>query len=106
DHGVNAVCRRPHFWPEILRGFQPRLGARLDRPAHRIGFPGEIAGVTKFSGKPTVDPFPSPITRSSSAHSNRSLASFSAFFRTTFEASLTALPATTAPRLAKVPAPQ
>ncbi len=50
DHGVNAVCRRPHFGPEILRRFQPRLGARLDRPAHRIGLPGKIAKLHEFAG--------------------------------------------------------
>jgi hypothetical protein len=72
-------------------------------------------GLDSFASSPkAIDRVGSALTRalpsasstSSSVTPRYSAASFTAFSRTFFAASLTALPATTAPRLANVPVPQ
>ena len=37
DHRVDTACGGPSLRPEVVGGFQPGLGPRLDGAAHRIG---------------------------------------------------------------------
>ena len=50
DHRMHAVRRGAARRSEILRGFQSRLGAGLDRAAHRIGALRKFAEPDEFFG--------------------------------------------------------
>src|SRR5580704_13926280 len=72
--------------------------------APRIGFAFIASSPSRMDlpGTPAIETLPSAMSMSSSAHSKCSDASRRIFPRTALAASFTALPATTAPRLAKV----
>ena len=106
DHRVHAAGGRAALGAEIVGGFETRFGARLDRAAHRIGPLGQLAQRDGRGGH--------------ALDLHRAVHQFQVFSidlqlvaglgrilrRTASAAAWIALPATTAPRLAKVPAPQ
>ena len=102
------VAQFPDIVPPQVQVSATFLGASAEVVQSWNGFafiansPRRIAS----RGTPTTWTIPSASSRSPSAHSKCSAASRKIFCRTTFAASFTALPATTAPRLANVPAPQ
>src|SRR6266853_993603 len=65
----------PKYWVDSRPGSVPGSTA----PRIGLAWLARSPSLTNFSGIPTIDTLPSSITRSSSEHSNRSLASFGAF---------------------------
>ena len=106
DHGVNTAGGGASFGAEIVGRLQPRFGAGLDGAPRRIGLGSQFA---KRNGEPRHVLHAHLAVRELEFIFGRlkcSDASCRIFLRTSCAASLMALPATTAPRLAKVPAPQ